>query len=223
MILGAWGLWRAKDLSDDKWWLCFTAEEAGSTIKMEHYGGGAPSISLETSVDDGATWQSFTVDSTKITLSNVGNKVFFRAGPNGNATISIDENNENNFIMTGKIAASGNLHSLLNATAIPSTIPANCYSNLFYGCKSLTSAIIPDAAIFTSKCYSYLFQQCTGLLSVTVYFKSFVDADGTVNTFKWLYLASSSGTFYCPAELGTQSTIQRDNSWCPNGWTVVNI
>ena len=209
----------------DKWWLCFTAEQAGSTIKMERYGSGAPSISLETSVDDGGSWQSFTVNSTKITLSKVGDKVYFRAGPSGNARIAKNLSNENNFIMTGKISASGNLHSLLNANEIPSTIPTYCYAELFYNCKSLISAVVPDAVTFEKSCYINMFESCTGLKSVTVHFKSFLDASRTVNTDSWFRGTSgtSTGTFYCPVELGTQSTIQRDTSHCPNSWTVVNI
>lgn len=38
----------------------------------------------------------------------------------------------------------------------------------------------------------------------------------------WLGLVSSTGTFYCPEELGTEETITRGDSNCPTGWTVVN-
>lgn len=58
--------------------LTFTAAQAGSTIAMNAV-GTAPSISLEYSTDNGTTWNDFTVGSTTITLSNVGDKANIRA------------------------------------------------------------------------------------------------------------------------------------------------
>lgn len=55
----------------------FIALEANSTVSMSSSSG--PSVSLEYSTDNGSTWQTFTVDSTTITLSNVGDMVSFRA------------------------------------------------------------------------------------------------------------------------------------------------
>jgi hypothetical protein len=62
--------------------LTFTAEEAGATIRMKSSSMLtyiAPEIKLETSIDDGKTWQPFIVDETTITLANVGDYVLFRA------------------------------------------------------------------------------------------------------------------------------------------------
>ena len=55
-----------------------------------------------------------------------------------------------------------------------------------------------------------------------------VKHDGNVTsciyaTAAWLSNVSASGTFYCPAELGTNETITRGTSNCPEGWTVINI
>jgi hypothetical protein len=60
-------------------YLCFTAEEAGSTVKMRKF-GSAPTVYLETSTTGKeGSWTDFTVGSTTITLTNVGDKVYFRA------------------------------------------------------------------------------------------------------------------------------------------------
>lgn len=59
--------------------LCFTAEQAGSTIRMARR-DSAPTVYLETSsTGKEGSWSDFTVDSTTITLANVGDKVYFRA------------------------------------------------------------------------------------------------------------------------------------------------
>ena len=57
-------------------WLCFTAEEANSTVDLEKY-GSPNDISLETSTD-GSNWTDYTNRPT-LTLTNVGDKVYMRA------------------------------------------------------------------------------------------------------------------------------------------------
>jgi hypothetical protein len=62
-------------------YLCFTAEQANSTVKMTPR-RGAPTVYLETSpTGEDGSWSDFTVGvgSTTITLANVGDKVYFRA------------------------------------------------------------------------------------------------------------------------------------------------
>ena len=56
--------------------LCFTAEEAGSTVKL-HKNGSAPAVNLQTSTN-GSSWTPYTIEDT-ITLTNVGDKVYFKA------------------------------------------------------------------------------------------------------------------------------------------------
>jgi hypothetical protein len=61
-------------------YLCFTAEEAGSTIKMSK-SGSAPTVYLETSpTGEDGSWSEYIVGTTpEIRLTNVGDKVYFRA------------------------------------------------------------------------------------------------------------------------------------------------
>ena len=56
--------------------LCFTAEEAGSTVKINAK-GSAPAVNLQTSTD-GVSWTPYTVEDV-ITLANVNDKVYFKA------------------------------------------------------------------------------------------------------------------------------------------------
>lgn len=56
--------------------LCFTAQEAGSTVKL-HKVNSAPAVNLQTSTN-GSSWTPYTVEDT-ITLANVNDKVYFKA------------------------------------------------------------------------------------------------------------------------------------------------
>ena len=105
--------------------LTFTAEQAGSTIKMVK-SDSAPTVYLETSyTGEEGSWSDFIVctndengnsnnDGTVITLANVGDKVYFRAKQD-NQQFANDSREANQFVMTGKIAASGNINTLLKA------------------------------------------------------------------------------------------------------------
>lgn len=60
--------------------LCFTAEEANSTVRLDKNGSPA-AISLETSTD-GSTWTDYSWTGSTgdtVTLTSVGDKVYFRA------------------------------------------------------------------------------------------------------------------------------------------------
>ena len=218
MLLGARQLFSLKPSS--YWGLCFTAEEANSTIEIKRKGWNPPSINLEYSTDS-QTWQTFTVGNTIVSLSNVGDKVWFKAGNNGNATFGITSNRYNIFeFNNGKIAASGNIMSLLNGeeplTYIQSTY---CFANLFGYATRLTTAPDLPATTLASNCYYNLFHN-SGITKVRVGFTSW----NPTNAFSdWMYgMNGISGTFYCPTALGTNETITRGTSNCPTGWTVIN-
>ena len=91
------------------------------------------------------------------------------------------------FVMTGSIAASGNVMSLFNfsttlknyafyglfelctsltqAPALPATTLApSCYSDMFSGCTSLTTAPALPATTLTINCYQNMFYGCTSLI-----------------------------------------------------------
>ena len=122
-------------------YLCFTAEEANSTVAMKK-NGSAPAVSLEYSTD-GVTWNPFVVGSTTVTLANIGDKVYMRATSAGNTGMGTSDTDYNQFVMTGKIAASGNVNSLLEEdelTARNMSLAGKnyCYASMFSGCSSLT-------------------------------------------------------------------------------------
>ena len=160
--------------------LTFTAEEAGSTIKMSK-SSSAPTVYLETSyTGEEGSWSDFIVctfnedtsgandDGTTIILANVGDKVYFRAKQD-NQQFAINDVRCNRFHMTGKIAASGNINTLLKADGSILDLTINnvdrsyCYAHMFSGCTSLTQAPALPATTLVNSCYNSMFSNCTSL------------------------------------------------------------
>lgn len=106
-------------------WLCFTSEEANSTVGMTTVGFEAPSVSLEYSTD-GVTWSPFVVGTTTVTLANMGDKVYVRATSTGNNRMGTSNFGFNKFVMTGQLAASGNVDTLLDQNG-NATLTSYCY------------------------------------------------------------------------------------------------
>lgn len=131
---GEWNVWRRPS------GMKFTAEEANSTVSMSK-SGSPPSVSLEYSIDNGATWSDFVVGTTTITLAEVGSFVKIRAKTTNStmATYTGGTILYNYFVMTGKIAASGSIMYLLDKDGSDNaTMSDNCFNSLFIGCSSLT-------------------------------------------------------------------------------------
>ena len=161
--------------------LKFTAEEAGSTVYMIKIHASAPDVSLMYSLDEGQTWNDFTVcssssslDGTIITLNDVGDEVCFKAnGTNQSMASQITSNPTirfrayNKFIMSGKISASGNIMSLLDGSNYNSMNSlegrANAFIGLFLGCESLTTAPKLPVMTLANYCYFQMFRNCTSL------------------------------------------------------------
>lgn len=115
--------------------LTFTAREANSTVAVVRE-SNPPTLSLQYSIDNGGTWNTFTVGTTTVTLANVGDKVSFR-GTNtkwgGSSNTS-----RNRFTFTGKVAVSGNINSVLVSTGFDTLLDLSSgrdrtFQYLFYG------------------------------------------------------------------------------------------
>ena len=130
--------------------LTFTAEEAGSTIRYD--GTHAKSIQYRTNSMSKFMPLPYT---TTIELANVGDYVQFQ-----NREDTLPEY-YNQFVMTGTIAASGNIQSMLNGRE---DCVESCYSQLFMNCHSLTQAPELPATTLAYECYSQMFYNCTSLI-----------------------------------------------------------
>ena len=163
-------------------YLCFTST-GDSTVAMNQK--GTPNASANKVIQyklNNGEWQNW--DLSAVTLAN-GDKMYLKSDDE----IPVSESNRiyKQFVMTGSIAASGNIMSLRNfsdtltqnifyslfegctvLTAAPklpaTTLALRCYSNMFFGCSSLTQApsILP-ATELVYYCYNGMFQGCKSL------------------------------------------------------------
>ena len=140
--------------------LTFTAQKAKSTIKLTKIGSpDVNSLKYRTNINNIISdWSTYPID-TVITLTNVGDYVQFK---NTKEQLSTSNNDYVQFVMTGIIAASGNIQSMHNYSH---SCTDWCYSRMFYGCTSLTSAPELPATTLARNCYDYMFYGCTSLTS----------------------------------------------------------
>ena len=139
-------------------YLAFTAEKSGSTFGIM-YDQLNPDIQY--SLDDGETWTSLAVGDI-ITLAQEGDKALIRGfNPDG---LQSTKKDYVHFVMTGAIAASGSVMSLIDGVGIKKKIFASCcFYGLFIGCASLTQAPELPATTLATECYSKMFKNCTNL------------------------------------------------------------
>jgi len=164
-------------------YLTFTAKQANSTVALNWVSVGANGVQYST---NGTTWNNYT-EGEAISLAKVDSYVKFKGD---NVVTGTDGDNiTNSFVMTGKIAASGDYTSIINgiggdapleekgaqsafngckslvsAPSLPSTtLNEFCYSNMFKGCSSLEEAPALPAATLARGCYGNMFQGCSSL------------------------------------------------------------
>ena len=148
------------DPADDTNYLCFTST-GNSSIKIRTRDGGPASLPTLEYSKDKITWKDFVIGDTTVELAD-GKKVYLR----GDNTSFSDDHGYLNFEMTGSVAASGNVMSLLDKTCKSVKIPNNyCFGLLFYECTVLTAAPELPATTLAEGCYSEMFDECTSLTS----------------------------------------------------------
>ena len=141
--------------------LKFTALEAGE-IGMTHSGTNATTTKPNLSYSkNGGSWTEW--DYTNITV--VKDDVVYFKGIND--SIGRTDSNYSAFTSTGKIAASGNIMSLLYGDDYEGKLSLSskdfCFYRLFFTCNSLTTAPELPATELSSSCYSYMFYECSKL------------------------------------------------------------
>lgn len=141
-------------------YLCFTAEEDGSTVGMAINGTLSSVPSLEYCTDK-ISWNPFIIGSTIVTLTNAGDKVYFRNS--GTADSFSESSKYAYFVLTGKVAASGNVMSLLDKTCQATAVPKYAFFKLFQNCSSLTKAPDLPATTLAPACYYGMFLHCSSL------------------------------------------------------------
>lgn len=139
-------------------YLTFTAEEDGSQFGIIKYGNDPD---VQYSLDEGKTWMQL-IDEEMVILEHKGDKALLKGeNPDG-----FDENDVyyTKFKMTGSIAASGSVMSLIDGIGESVIIPSQaCFYRLFAKCASLTQAPELPATTLNFKCYYEMFIGCSSL------------------------------------------------------------
>jgi len=128
-------------------YLTFTAKEAGSTVQL----GWSAAERVE--VNTNGMWVSYEKNAM-VTLANIGDKVRFR----GKNVISAEDQTQH-FRMTGALAASGSVTSLIDENGGDPyvALPEKCFYHLFDSCTNLTVAPKLPSLNLTNGCYSAMF------------------------------------------------------------------
>lgn len=224
----------------EKDYLCFTST-GNSTVAMQQ--NGTPSASankvIQYKLNDGQ-WQTW--DLSSVSLSD-GDKMYVKSDdeiPTGESDGFYEI--YKHFVMTGSIAASGNIMSLLNfSTTLPDTdyafcslfkhctsltqapsLPATtltprCYYSMFQGCTSLTQAPELPATTLERNCYAFMFTNCSKLN----YVKAMFITNQNIGPYlqQWLDYVSSTGTFVKSKD----ATWSNTDAKIPSGWTVETV
>ena len=105
--------------------------------------------------------------------------------------------------------------SLTTAPELPATtLTSSCYSNMFRGCTSLTTAPELLATTLTSGCYDNMFYGCTSLNYIKAMFTT---TPSSSYTSSWVKSVSATGTFVKNSAATWNVT---GNNGIPSGWTV---
>ena len=108
--------------------------------------------------------------------------------------------------------------SLVNAPELPATeLAGDCYSYMFEGCTSLVNAPELPATELAGDCYLSMFYGCTKLNYVKANFTTEPSIDYTGY---WLYGVASTGTFVANSSATWTTSITRNESTVPAGWTI---
>ena len=202
-------------------YLCFTST-GDSTVAMRQE--GTPNTSANKVIQyklNNGQWQTW--DLSAVTLAD-GDKMYIKS--DDEISMAESTNIYKMFVMTGYIAASGNVMSLIafsdtltdyglcdlfkgctsltQAPELPATTLAyGCYSNMFYGCTSLTQAPALPATTLESSCYEGMFYNCTSLTIAPELPATTLEAFCYASMFK--YCTSLTTTSALPATTLTSS------------------
>ena len=143
-------------------YLCFTANTAGSTVKLNK-NRSPTAVTLEISTD----WKNrntHTIWNT-ITLSTIWDKVYFRNTSWTDTNFSIWFRDYYYFVLTWDINASWDVGFLLNknSTKIASWF---CFFFLFWNCSALRTAPKIPMTTVNGYCFYSMFQGCSNLVTL---------------------------------------------------------
>lgn len=158
-------MWREYVMPD---YLCFTANTAGSTVSLSS-AGSPTAVTLETSTD-GSSWNTYTIWNT-ITLSNIGDKVYFRNTSETTTRFNTSTSNYYTFALYWSINASWDVTSLINKNLTDTINGTYTFFKLFNAATFQNTSVLKTApklpaTTLTNYCYAQMFYQCTWLTTL---------------------------------------------------------
>lgn len=120
------------------------------------------------------------------------------------------------FFQFTKTAPNNRLLSVENLVLPATTLEQACYSGMFQGCTSLTTAPELPATTLAERCYYQMFRGCSSLNNITCLATDISANNCTTN---WVNGVAASGTFTKAASMSSWTT---GNNGIPSGWTVVD-
>lgn len=154
---------RAKGWPDDlDTALEFASAEVFSISAPKKWGG-------KIEYTNGSGWNTW--DGSEITSGKImGNHCIYLRGT-GNSRITGTTSSTVKWHISGtNIACNGDIDLLLDYATVKNgkhpTMATNCYSSMFRGCTSLTTAPALPATTLAASCYSYMFYRCASLTAV---------------------------------------------------------
>ena len=107
--------------------------------------------------------------------------------------------------------------SLTTAPALPATtLTMSCYNSMFGGCESLTTVPVLSATTLAEMCYWYMFSGCYSLSNITM-LATDISAENCLTG--WVDSVAATGTFVKAASM---TSLPTGASGIPSGWTVQN-
>lgn len=195
-------------------YLCFTAEQANSTVLLAK-NWSPTSVSIETSTDWN-TWADYTMWNL-ITLTNIWDKVYWRNKSETATWFSTSTSARYYFNLTGKVACTWDATYLLCKEWTTTLKSSYCFYRLFYGESELTSAPSLPATTLTERCYYAMFSDCTGLKTLPSLPATTMKANCYQNMFTGcsaLKLSASQDSNYTqPYRIPTEWTLTTASNW----------
>ena len=141
-------------------YLTFTAEEDNASFSAVNQTKKFPD--LQYSLDKGVTWNAMKKN-TPIVLKNKGDCAWLK-GDNPEGFSKDLKKKSTSFVLTGRIAASGSVMSLIDGKGEAKVIPNDfCFARLFLHCAGLTQAPELPATTLSMGCYEGMFYECSSL------------------------------------------------------------
>lgn len=172
---------------------------------------------------NGSGWKMW--DGSAIASGEIEKNHYIYLRGTGNSKITGTTSSSVKWSIIGtNIACNGDIDLLLDYSTVKSgnrpAMANNCYSNMFYGCTSLTTAPSLPATTLANNCYNSMFYLCTKIkLSTTAsgtYTKSYripKNGTGTTASGALVYMfGNTGGTFNGAPKINTTYYLDESNT-----------